>query len=153
MAHAPALWNALVPGAAALARGRTAFGAVLLAAGAACAAAMALGAIGLPGLPPRLAAWAAVAYAAVAVLAAGAERAARAQPLDPERVRAAHRSAAGAWLRGRPEALEHARALARLAPRERGAWELLALVARSQGAPGDLARAQRALDALDAAAN
>jgi hypothetical protein len=146
-----ALTSALVPGASALARGRTAVGTAALSGALACAALAALGALRLPELPPHLAAWAVAGYAGVAALAALAERAARARALDPQAVREAHRLAAAAWLRGRPEALERALALTRLAPAERGAWELLALVARAREARRELRLAERALAALTAA--
>jgi hypothetical protein len=141
--------NALLPGSGLVARGRAGVGLALLTAALACASLAALAlldaASGL-SLVEALAAYVGLALVAELGLAAF-ERRAR---LDPGAVRATHRRASSAYLRGEREpALAAARQLTRLAPEEPGSWALLALAARADGREGEAARAERRAAALE----
>ncbi|MBA2482557.1 MAG: hypothetical protein H0V44_17980 [Planctomycetes bacterium] len=139
--------NALVPGSALLTRARLAVALPLVVAALACASLAALAVLAsVPGID-GLAVHALLGYAALGVVATVAlwhhDRAGR---IDPARVRALHREAAAAYLRSDLVAAERsAGLLIRAAPREPGAWNLMALVAQARGnAPGARRAARRA---------
>lgn len=139
------LADALLPGSGLLRDGRIGAGLALLAATALAAAAAALaGELVEPDAAAvlrlaALAAWAGGGLAAVLLR----WRRHRRQRIDPVLVRRLHREACRAWLRGEADALARARALARAAPEEAGAWTFLAQVAEGGGAPALAARARR----------
>jgi hypothetical protein len=142
--------DALLPGSGLLARGRLGVGVALIAAGALAASALALGLAGVPGFDGGLVRAAAAYLALGAAAALGGWSLDRGSRIDPTAVRAAHDEAAAAFLRGEnPAALAAARRVARLAPQEPGAWDLLALVARAAGDPGTADRAERRARALE----
>ncbi len=146
------LLNLLVPGAGLLVAGRVAIGAALLlpailvAAVAGLAAGVLARPLAVPVLLGCLSAWLVLAAVAGGIWWWWARRCA----IDPVHVRALHREAAGAWLRGDGSALAAARRLADAAPEEPGAWRLLALIARDQGDVRTGRAAERRAAAIEA---
>ncbi len=143
--------NALLPGAALVARGQLAVGLGLLVAALLALCLVALGFAGVPGFDTACIARDALAYAALALAAdLGLWALARQPRIDAVAVRGVHREAATAYLRNDlPAAVAAATRLTRIAPGEPGAWDLLALMAKADGKAAIAAKAARHARAIE----
>lgn len=150
-----ALFDVVLPGAGLVLRGRVGLGLALLVPALAVATLLTLsGLLATADFAATLRWWMIGCYGVLAAVAVAAHLwMTRGRVADPQVMRDLHRQAAQALLNDRlPEAVDAAERLTAAAPREPGAWRLLAHVAVAAGDRKRAGRAERRLaDLVDEA--